>query len=163
MRTPQFAVGQRVRVRAAFPPDHIRTPYYTRGCVGTVASLMGLDPNPEHLAYGRLDHPPVPLYRCSFGRQTSGQCTAASPRIRRWWTSLNTGWRPSMMPDHPHGHPLQPDLEDASCTGYQVMAQALEELLLDKGIIMAEAMDAPPPPTGRGWWRTAGSTRPSKP
>jgi hypothetical protein len=27
---------------------------------------MGLDPNPEHLAYGRLDHPPVPLYRVQF-------------------------------------------------------------------------------------------------
>jgi hypothetical protein len=29
MRTPKFTVGQRVRVRAMFPPGHIRTPYYT--------------------------------------------------------------------------------------------------------------------------------------
>jgi nitrile hydratase len=28
--------------------------------------LAGIDPNPEHLAYGRLGHPPVPLYRVRF-------------------------------------------------------------------------------------------------
>jgi len=66
MSTPQFTVGQRVRVRAAFPPGHIRTPYYTRGCIGIIEALAGLDPNPEHLAYGRFDHPPVPLYRVRF-------------------------------------------------------------------------------------------------
>jgi nitrile hydratase subunit beta len=66
MKTPQFAVGQPVRVRAAFPPGHIRTPYYTRGCVGTIESLAGLDPNPEHLAYGHYDQPPVLLYRVRF-------------------------------------------------------------------------------------------------
>src|SRR5262249_4555694 len=59
----KFAVGQPVRVRAAFPPGHIRTPFYTRGHVGTVESLAGIDPNPEHLAYGHLDQPSVPLYR----------------------------------------------------------------------------------------------------
>ena len=66
MSTPKFTVGQRVRVRAAFPPGHIRTPYYTRGRIGTIESLAGIDPNPEHLAYGRLDQPPVPLYRVRF-------------------------------------------------------------------------------------------------
>ena len=50
VRTPKFTIGQRVRVRAAFPPGYTRTPYYTRGCVGTIESLAGLDPNPEHLA-----------------------------------------------------------------------------------------------------------------
>ena len=66
MSTPPFTVGQRVRVRAVFPPGHIRTPYYTRGRVGTIASLAGIDPNPEQLAYGQLDHPPVPVYRVRF-------------------------------------------------------------------------------------------------
>lgn len=66
MSAPRFAVGQRVCVRASFPPGHIRTPYYTRGRVGTIESLVGMDPNPEHLAYGRLDQPPVPLYRVRF-------------------------------------------------------------------------------------------------
>jgi hypothetical protein len=60
-----------------------------------------------------------------------------------------------MMHDHPHVHPTQPDLEDAPCSEYQVMAQALEELLLAKGLITAEAMrrgieamDAPNPADG---------------
>ena len=59
------------------------------------------------------------------------------------------------MHEHPHVHPTQPDLEDAPFTEYQVMAQALEELLIEKGIITAErmrqgieAMDAPSPARG---------------
>ena len=66
MKTPRFAVGQRVRVRMACPPGHVRTPYYTRGHVGMIESFAGMDPNPELLAYGRLDEPPVPLYRVRF-------------------------------------------------------------------------------------------------
>jgi Nitrile hydratase, alpha chain len=57
-----------------------------------------------------------------------------------------------MMHDHPYVHPSQPDIEDAPCSEYQIMAQALEELLLAKGLITAEAMrqgieamDAPNP------------------
>jgi Nitrile hydratase, alpha chain len=60
-----------------------------------------------------------------------------------------------MMHDHPYVHPSQPDIEDAPCSEYQIMAQALEELLLAKGLITAEAMrqgieamDAPNPADG---------------
>lgn len=66
MSTPRFAAGDLVRVRAAYPPGHVRTPFYTRGCVGIIQSCAGLDRNPEHLAYGRRDQPPVPLYRVRF-------------------------------------------------------------------------------------------------
>lgn len=66
MTAPRFSEGQRVRVHALFPPGHIRTPYYTRGRIGTIASLAGMDPNPELLAYGVRDRPPVPLYRVRF-------------------------------------------------------------------------------------------------
>lgn len=59
------------------------------------------------------------------------------------------------MHDHPHVHPKQPDLEDAPFTEHQVMAQALEELLIAKGIMTAEdmrkgieTMDAPSPAGG---------------
>jgi hypothetical protein len=96
MSTPQFAVGQRVRVRAAFPPGHIRTPYYTRGCVGTVVSLMGLDPNPEHRAYGRVDQPPVPLYRVQFRQadlwlnyRGQPQDTAMVDIFEHWLEAIN--------------------------------------------------------------------------
>jgi nitrile hydratase subunit beta len=68
VKTPRFAVGQRVRVRMACPPGHIRTPYYIRGHAGTIESVAGMDANPELLAYGRLDQPPVPLYRVRFAQ-----------------------------------------------------------------------------------------------
>jgi nitrile hydratase subunit alpha len=44
------------------------------------------------------------------------------------------------MSDHPHVHPKQPDIEDTPFTEHQVMAQALEELLIAKGVFTADAM-----------------------
>ena len=44
---PRYRVGQRVRVRAAYPPGHVRTPYYCRGRVGVVERLCGAFANPE--------------------------------------------------------------------------------------------------------------------
>ena len=41
---------------------------------------------------------------------------------------------------HPHTHPKQPDIEDTPFTEYQVMAQALEELLIAKAVITADGM-----------------------
>jgi nitrile hydratase len=55
-----------VRVRAADPPGHVRTPHYTRGRCGTVESNAGAFGNPEELAYGRSGEPPVALYRVRF-------------------------------------------------------------------------------------------------
>ena len=51
--TARFRPGDRVRVRAAHPPGHIRTPYYCRGHVGVVERLCGAFANPEELAYNR--------------------------------------------------------------------------------------------------------------
>ena len=45
-----------------------------------------------------------------------------------------------MEHEHNHSHPHQPDIEDAGFSRYQVMAQALEELLVAKGILTAEEM-----------------------
>ena len=36
--------------------------------------------------------------------------------------------------EHPHRHPNQPDLEDSAPTYYQAMADAVSELLIEKGI-----------------------------
>ena len=44
------------------------------------------------------------------------------------------------MHDHPHVHPKQPDIEDTPYTEHQVIAQALEELLIAKGFFTADAM-----------------------
>jgi len=62
----QFGVGDRVRVRLAHPPGHVRTPFYVRGKVGVVERLLGAFRNPEELAYGRGGEPAQPLYRVRF-------------------------------------------------------------------------------------------------
>ena len=61
-----FALGDRVTVRAAYPPGHIRTPYFARGCSGQIESLIGTFANPEELAYARDGLPTIPLYRVRF-------------------------------------------------------------------------------------------------
>ena len=68
-RRPRFAAGDRVRVRAAFPPGHVRTPFFVRGREGTVEALAAIHPNPEGLAYGGDGRPARPVYRVAF-RQT---------------------------------------------------------------------------------------------
>ena len=62
----QFRPGDRVRVRRASPPGHLRTPWYIRGQAGAVERLCGAFPNPEELAYNRPGLPRQPLYRVRF-------------------------------------------------------------------------------------------------
>lgn len=61
-----FQTGDRVRVRGAYPPGHVRTPYYIRGKTGVVERTLGAFPNPEERAYGRHGLPMQPLYRVRF-------------------------------------------------------------------------------------------------
>jgi nitrile hydratase len=63
---PRFRPGDRVRVRWAKPPGHVRTPWYIRGHRGVVERLCGAYPNPEELAYARSGKPRQPLYRVRF-------------------------------------------------------------------------------------------------
>jgi nitrile hydratase subunit beta len=63
-----FHAGDPVRVRRAFPPGHVRTPYYTRGHRGTVVEVVGAYPNPERLAYGLPGEPAPTLYRVRFAQ-----------------------------------------------------------------------------------------------
>ena len=62
----RFRAGDRVRVRRAYPPGHVRTPWYIRGRTGLVERLCGFYPNPEELAYARSGLPGQPLYRVRF-------------------------------------------------------------------------------------------------
>ena len=64
--TARFAPGERVRVRRADPPGHVRTPWYCRGHSGVVERLCGSFANPEELAYARDGKPAQPLYRVRF-------------------------------------------------------------------------------------------------
>lgn len=66
--TARFAVGDKVRVRMAFPPGHVRTPFYIRGKEGRVVRVIGEFANPEELAYGRNGLPKRPLYWIEFSQ-----------------------------------------------------------------------------------------------
>jgi nitrile hydratase len=66
---PRFSVGDRVRVRKAAPPGHIRTPFYIRGHTGTIERLCGSFPVPEELAQTRSGLPAQPLYRVRFAQR----------------------------------------------------------------------------------------------
>jgi nitrile hydratase len=61
-----FTPGDRVRVRRAYPPGHLRTPWYIRGQSGVVERVLGDFPNPEERAYGRPGLPEQTLYRVRF-------------------------------------------------------------------------------------------------
>ena len=37
----KYAVGDNVTVRRAFPPGHIRTPYFIRGQQGVIQEVVG--------------------------------------------------------------------------------------------------------------------------
>ena len=45
----------KVRVRAMFPPGHIRTPFYLRGKTGVIERDLGPFANPEAQAYRQRD------------------------------------------------------------------------------------------------------------
>ena len=62
----RFSAGDRVRVRRAYPPGHVRTPYFIRGKTGEVMAIAGRFAIPEELAYGRDGLPEKPLYRILF-------------------------------------------------------------------------------------------------
>lgn len=62
----QFTAGDRVTVRRADPPGHLRTPWYVRGKSGVVERVLAAFPNPEERAYGRSGLPAQPLYRVRF-------------------------------------------------------------------------------------------------
>ena len=61
-----FSTGERVEVRHARPPGHLRTPLYIRGKGGEIERVCDEFGNPEELAFGRRDGPAVRLYRVRF-------------------------------------------------------------------------------------------------
>jgi hypothetical protein len=66
MVAAKFKPGERVKVMKSYPLGHGRTPYYIRGCTGTVERICGAFPNPEELAQMRDGLPALPLYRVRF-------------------------------------------------------------------------------------------------
>jgi nitrile hydratase len=94
----RFAVGETVRVRAAFPPGHLRTPFFVRGKSGRVTQVLGPYRNPEELAYGRSGEPALPLYRVIFetaelwdGYQGAPQDTTVVDIYENWLETAGEG------------------------------------------------------------------------
>jgi len=81
-----FAPGTKVRVRADYPPGHIRTPVYVRGREGVVTRLIGEFRNPETLAIGRDGLPLKTLYEVRF-------------RQKDLWPDYGGGERDSLLID----------------------------------------------------------------
>ena len=61
-----FEAGDRVRVRPAAKPGHVRTPAYLKGKTGRVEAVLGAFRNPEDLAYGLSGSPERVLYKVTF-------------------------------------------------------------------------------------------------
>jgi len=64
----RYHVGDRVTIKAIFPPGHRRTPWYIRGKQGVIERVCGAFPNPEELAYGFDGRPAKVLYRVRFAQ-----------------------------------------------------------------------------------------------
>ena len=62
----RFNPGERVRVKASYPPGHRRTPWDIRGKAGVIERVCGTFANPEELAYGFSGEPKRVLYRVRF-------------------------------------------------------------------------------------------------
>lgn len=63
---PVFAPGQQVKVRSRSKSGHCRTPFYLRGCAGTVVEVTGRFHDPERLAYHKPGLPMRYLYHVRF-------------------------------------------------------------------------------------------------
>ena len=81
----RFKPGERVKVMKAYPLGHVRTPYYIRGCTGTIERICGAFPNPEELAQMRDGLPALPLSRCASGKRKFGPTTRGTART--FWRS----------------------------------------------------------------------------
>ena len=62
----KFKPGDRVTVKFADRPGHIRTPWYIRGKAGRIEKVYGDFLNPESLAFGRDGLPKETLYLVAF-------------------------------------------------------------------------------------------------
>lgn len=79
MSEARFRIGEPVRVREAFPPGHVRTPFYIRGKSGVIERVLAVFPDPEERAFGRPGTPGRRLYRVRFPQQQVWPDYAGAP------------------------------------------------------------------------------------
>lgn len=80
MSAGNFTLGAAVRIRRAWPPGHVRAPWYLRGCSGVICHEIGRFGNPEEMAYGRHDGPKLMLYRVRFRQRDVWPAYAGPPQ-----------------------------------------------------------------------------------
>ena len=86
-----FEPGERVRVRSADKPGHVRTPEYLKGKTGRIESVLGEFRSPEDLAYGLSGIPERPLYKVSF-RQADLWSDYEGPDSDRLYADVYEQW-----------------------------------------------------------------------
>ena len=149
----QFKIGDKVQIRAAFPPGHVRTPYFIRGKIGEVIRILGKYANPEELAYGRDGKPLKLVYSVKFCQNDlwpkySGQLndTAVVDVMENWLTKKDvykntcesydyTLSQNNSNYDFQDNHPKS---KNTNITEHMLMAKAVEQLLIEKNIFSAE-------------------------
>ena len=136
---PRFRPGDRVRVRRMRPAGHTRCPRYVRGVIGAIERVHGDDHLADALARGE-DAPLEAVYAVRFRSEDlfGAQRGAALSRARRPLGVLSRGAR--LMHDHDHGHDHGHHERPASQS--EVRARALEALLVERGLVSTDAIDA---------------------
>jgi nitrile hydratase subunit beta len=91
----RWSVGQRLRVLPISRPGHSRVPGFLEGRSGTVLRDWGDFPDPEQLARGHLQAPPVPVYLLAFEPASLWPDPPAEPGDR----VLVDVFHPNLAPD----------------------------------------------------------------
>ena len=89
----QLKIGSKVRITNAYPPGHIRTPFFLRGKEGTIIRHFGKYPNPEQLAYGLTDSLILTCTKSYLTWKARGKAMAALPLTTQSLpTFMKHGW-----------------------------------------------------------------------
>lgn len=165
----RFKAGDAVRVHTenlatAWAKPHLRTPGYIFGKAGTVERLCGTYDNPELLAIG-LKGPAQPLYRVRFKNvdvwpeyvghpNDTVDVEVYQPWLDHTEVAANFSCEPAMRQylAHPHlhdgeqAHGSRAELEQHAVDAegperpYRRVVEAIKMVLMDKGLITAEAV-----------------------
>jgi nitrile hydratase len=146
----KFNIGDQVLIRQAYPPGHIRTPYFIRGRVGKIVKILGEYANPEELAYGRNGQPLQSVYSIKFLQKDlwlnySGMLndTVIVEVMENWLEKHKNSQKPSNKKPYCNQLPKHSELSNAESSDiskHVIMAKAVEQLLIKKGLISSNEM-----------------------
>ena len=155
---PQFTIGDKVKIRHASPPGHVRTPYFIRGKTGEIIRIIGEYANPEELAYGRDGKPFQPIYSVKFLQNNlwsnylgHSKDSAIVEVMENWLEKQDLNQKINRTNDRElnhihsgydfaHKNPRLSDTEGIHLTKHMEMATAVEQLLIEKDIFSADEL-----------------------